>query len=262
MLPYTKFQNSEEGKDTMKHGSGPLKTFTLIELLVVISIIAILAGMLLPALNAARNKAYAIKCVNQQKQLFYPLITYADDNKEYSVPVNGDKSSRDSWAMMLCSLGYMKGGNIFDTYRRAHLLCPSITTSPTASGYLNAYYGLFSWGNKFATSLYRVDYGEGYSPIYKLMATPSKIGLLADSWQDKYKRQWYSIGMDYADAGATLPAASDKSGVATAHSRQANILMLPGNVQQWSAQQLARTKDGWANGPFVNIRFYLGFNYR
>ncbi|MCI6288558.1 MAG: type II secretion system GspH family protein, partial [Lentisphaeria bacterium] len=74
----------------MKHCSGPLKTFTLIELLVVISIIAILAGMLLPALNAARNKAYAIKCVNQQKQLFYPLITYADDNKEYSVPVNGD----------------------------------------------------------------------------------------------------------------------------------------------------------------------------
>ena len=69
--------------------------FTLIELLVVISVIAILAGLILPAVQSSLNQSRKTKCINNLRQIYIALSSYVDTNRG-RLPISGGKNIGDN----------------------------------------------------------------------------------------------------------------------------------------------------------------------
>jgi len=192
--------------------------FTLIELLVVISIIAILAAMLLPALNSARDMARTSACGNNLKQLSLMLNMYCGDFNDTIIY----NDTQGPWALKLVSLNYATYKNLPVCPAWAPFKC----AYPTDSRGLYETYGLC-----------------GYSPqVSGWRVVSGSVGALCTRKAEKPSEQLYAADSVNANTGATLYAKQSymvwdgnfATNAALPHARhmsQARALYLDGHVE-------------------------------
>ena len=120
------------------HGQGKAR-FTLIELLVVIAIIAILAAILLPALNAARERGRSASCISNLKQLHLAAANYGADSEW--CPFFYDGSSKKFFYNLFDELGYLKMGEIYRCQSEDSTSWDSATNTPVQYGLYSATFG-------------------------------------------------------------------------------------------------------------------------